>query len=145
MADQPVQLTGLLKLGADAGTATDVSAFVSKMIVHVSRSEVAIPATLANNTEGVAAGSFQYSLEIQFYSGLAATSLWAKLYTAALTDSAELYFEGQLNSGAVGVDNPKWSGKIVVLTVDTGADVGTLRQQSQTYKSTPAGFTKVVA
>ena len=126
-----IQLKGNLSLGA-----VDFSASISSMVIKRSRASVTRPPTLANIRETQAAGALQESLEITFFSGTEAASVWADLYDAIDTDSAELAFVGNLNDGATSADNPEFSGTIVVLGVDSGADVGSLRQQTQTYPIT---------
>lgn len=134
-----VQLTGSLTIGG-----LDVATTVSSIVIKRTRNSVTVPATLGNIRETQKAGALQEAVEINFFSSLAAASLWADLYDAIDTDTAELAFTGRMNAGAVGADNPTFSGTFVVLGVDTGADVGALREQSQTYPVTAAGVTKVV-
>lgn len=134
-----VQLTGSLTIGA-----VDVADFVSSIVIKRTRSSVTVPPTLGNIREHEKAGALKEAVEINFYSSLAATSLWADLYDAIDTDSAELAFTGNLNSGATSADNPEFSGTFVVLGIDTGADVGSLREQSQTYPVTDAGIAKSI-
>lgn len=134
-----VQLLGSLTVNS-----TDVSDHVSSMIIRRTRTAVTVPATLGNIRETEKAGVLKEALEINFFSSVSATSFWADLYDALDTDTAELSFVGTLNEGAVGPDNPEFSGTFVVLGVDTGADVGTLREQSQTYPITSAGVAKSV-
>lgn len=132
-----IQLTGLLKIDS-----VDVSAFVSSMVIKRTRSAVTVPASLGNIREVDKAGSLKEVLEVNFFSSMAATSLWAELYDAVDTDAAELSFEGRLDSAAVSANNPKFTGTIVVLGVDTGSAVGSLREQTQTFPITSAGITK---
>ena len=134
-----VQLTGSLTIGA-----TDFSDSISSIVIKRTRNSVTVPATLGNIREVDKAGSLKEAVEINFFSDLAAASVWADLYDAIDTDSAELTFSGNLDVGATGADNPEFSGTFVVLGLDTGADVGSLREQSQTYPVTDAGITKSV-
>ena len=132
-----IQLKGNLTLGA-----TDVAAYVSSMVIRRTRNSVTRPATLGNIRETEAAGALKETLTITFHSSVAAASIWAELYDAIDTDDAELTFTGTLEEGAAGADNPEFSGTVVILGVDTGADVTSLRQQTQTYPITAAGITK---
>lgn len=135
-----VQLTGALTIDS-----LDVSDYVSKFVIKRERSAVTIPATFGNILESDAAGVLKESLEIEFFSPMTAGQMWAKLYTAINTDTATVTFSGcRLNSAVVGADNPQFSGSIVIMSLDTGADVGTLRMQSQTYPITSAGVTKAI-
>lgn len=132
-----IQLTGSLTINS-----VDVAANVSSFVIKRQRNAVTVPATLGELREYQKAGALTEMIEINFFSDMAATSFWADLYDAIDTDSAELTFSGTLNAGAVGVDNPSFSGSFVVMGVDTGASVGALREQSQTYPITVAGITK---
>lgn len=136
---QDIQLTGSLSLGG-----TDFSDSISSMVIKRTRASVTRPPTLGNIRETQAAGALQEALEINFFSDLAAASVWAELYDALDTDTAELAFSGEPDGGTAGADNPHFSGTIVILGVDTGADVGSLREQSQTYPITKDGITKDV-
>lgn len=133
-----VQLTGSLTIDS-----LDCAEYVSKMTIRRTRSAVTVPATLGNIIEHEKAGTLKEVLELEFFSAMTAGLLWAKLYTALGTNSAEVAFTGRLNDGAQGPNNPTFSGSIVILGLDTGADVGALRQQTQTYPITAAGVTKV--
>lgn len=135
-----IQLTGNLSIGA-----IDFSDNISTMMLKRTRNSISIPATLGSNRETERAGSLKESLEINFFSSMAAASLWAELYDAIDTDLAELPFSGNLGPGATSADNPLFAGTIIILGIDTGAAVGTLRQQTQTYPITAAGITKTIA
>jgi hypothetical protein len=103
-----------------------------------------IPATLATGETSEAAGAISRSLVVEFFSGTDAASIWAELLDAIETDTAELDFEYKLNSGAVGADNPLFTGTIIVAGLETGATVGTLRQQSQTFPLVAGSYAKSV-
>jgi hypothetical protein len=132
-----IQLKGTMTLAT-----VDVSAYVSSAVISRTRQSITRPATFGNIRQTQAAGALVETLTLNFFSSTAAASMWADLYDAIDTDTAELAFECTLNEGAAGPDNPEFSGTIVVLGVDTGAAVGTLREQSQTYPITAAGITK---
>lgn len=145
-----IQLTGNLYIGTVtteqlAASGTDYSASISSMVIKRTRTAVTVPPTLANIRETEKAGALKEMLEINFFSGVDAASVWAELYDAIDTDSATLQFKGNLNSGPTGPDNPEFSGSIVVLGVDTGADVGALRAQTQTFPITAAGIEKSIS
>jgi hypothetical protein len=135
-----IQLKGSLTINS-----VDVAAYVSSFVIKRERTSVSVPATLGNLREVEKAGALREAIEIRFFSSLAATSLWAELYDAIDTDTAELSFSGRLEDAVVGTDNPEFSGTMVVLGVDTGADVASLREQSQTYPITSAGVTKATS
>lgn len=139
-----IQLRGNLRLGPTAGTAVEFGNAITAFIVKTERESVTLPATLATGRASSAAGAIMQSVQIDFFSSTAASSVWAELYDAIITDSAELYFEGTLNPGPVNADNPRWSGIFTVMTLDTGIAVGALRAQSQTYPVTQAGVTRAI-
>lgn len=139
-----IQLKGNLKLGADSGSAVEYGSSISEFIIRRQREEITIPATLGTGRKSSEAGALTEHLMIGFHSSTAAASVWAELYDALDTDASTLYFEGTLNPGAVGADNPEFSGTIIVLGLDTGATVSKLREQKQTYPVTVAGVTKVI-
>ena len=131
-----VQLKGNLSLGPEdqeTPDVTDYSRYISSLSVMRERTSITVPPNLETARESEVAGPMKETVGMQFHSGVAAASLGAELWDAMDTDSSILYFEGTLEPGAVSADNPKFSGYISVLTLETGADVGTLRQQSQTY------------
>lgn len=139
-----VQLKGNLKLGPDVGSAVEYGTAISEFSLKRKRTEIKVPATLATGFESVAAGALSESLGIGFHSSTAAASVWAELYDAIDTDTAQLYFEGTQNPGVVSADNPKWSGTIVILSLDTGGPVNKLREQKQTFPLSEKA-TKVIA
>lgn len=129
-----VQLGGNFKLGPTVGTAVDFSTKVMKMTLSLSRNTFTIPPTLGSPVESEGAGARKESLTIDFFSTSDAADIMRELYDAYLLDDPVLYFEGTLNTGAVGPDNPKYSGQIRVLNLDMyPSEVGALRTQSQTY------------
>jgi hypothetical protein len=139
-----IQLRGNLKLGPSSGTAVEFGNAITAFIMKTERESVTLPATLATGRASAAAGALTQMVQIDFFSSTAASSVWAELYDAIITDSAELYFEGTLNPGAVNADNPRWSGFITIMSLDTGIAVGALRAQSQTYPVTQAGVTRAI-
>lgn len=133
-----IQLTGSLEINT-----TDVSDFVHTLTIKRTRASVTVPPRFGNIREVTKAGALLEALEIRFHSSMAASSLWADLYDAIDTDTAELPFSGLLFDNApMGPDNPEYSGTFVVLGIDTGVDVGALRLQTQTYPITAAGITR---
>ena len=137
------QLKGNLKLGVLTAN-IDVSDSITSMTIKKVRESITVPATLGTGAATQVAGALSNTLELAFFSSLAATSLWAMFYDAMDTDTSELLFEGTLDAGVVSANNPKFSGVITILGVDTGGTVGALRAQTQTYPITAAGVTKVV-
>jgi hypothetical protein len=141
----PIQLGGNLKLGPTIGSLVDYSGAISQMTISTTRESIAIPATLGTPQASARPGSRAETLTIQFHSDTDPTSVWAELWDAIYTDAAELVFEGNLYPGVTSTTNPKFSGTIRVMSLDTGGTVGSLRQQSQTYPVTEVGVVKAVA
>lgn len=138
------QLKGNIKLGVLTAD-LDFSSNITSLVIKRVRESITVPATFGTGRATQVAGALQESLEINFFSSTDAASMWATMYDAIDTDSSELKWEATLNVGAVGPNNPKFSGTITVLGIDSGGTVGTLRAQSQTYPITDAGVTKVIA
>lgn len=126
-----IQLKGALTLTVGEGTPVDVKNWVSTFTIRTSRESVTIPATLGLEMS-TAAGARSDSLEITFHSGVEAAGLWALLYEAISTPTAEVEFSGTMDEGAVSADNLEWSGTAVLLSLDAGGTVGQLRQQTVT-------------
>ena len=134
MATPITQLGGNFKLGPNVGSAIDYSVRVMKMTLNLQRATYTIPGTLGLPFESEGAGVRKEQLTIDFFSSSDATDVLDELYTAYLLDDPVLYFEGTLNTGAVSVDNPKYSGNVRVMNLDLfPSEVGALRTQSQTY------------
>jgi hypothetical protein len=140
-----IQLGGNLQLGPVGGPLVDYSDYISQMIITTTREGINTPPTLGKPRGSVRPGAISETLEIQFHSDMAATSVWAELWDAIYTDDAELDFAGNLEEGATSVSNPHFVGTIVVMALNTGGQVGQLRQQSQTWPVTEDGVTKTTA
>lgn len=133
MSNQFIQLEGHIKLGPVGGPLTDYSAEITKLVIKRTRTSVTIPATWADAEESEAAGARKNSMDIEFLTATTAASVWAELWDALDTDDAELDFEATQSTDAVGGDNPKWSGTIVVMSAETGGTAGTIRTQAQSF------------
>jgi hypothetical protein len=118
---------------------------VSKLTINFTRESIEQPATFGAPIKTQVAGTEQDTVELEFFTDITATTIWNELYTAFKSTTGELYFEATYGTGSVSTDNPKWSGKCVVLGLDTYPEVGTLRQQSQTFPVTSAGVTRATA
>lgn len=143
MATPVQQLKGNIKFGPVTAS-LDCSNFVTSLVIHRTRESITVPATFGTGRSTQVAGALSESLEINFFSSTDAASMWAMLYDILDTDNSTAAWEATLNSGAVGADNPKFSGVITLLALDTGGTVGNLRAQTQTYPITAAGITKVI-
>ena len=128
-----IQLKGnLLADPAPGPAATDVSDFVSEFRIQTQRAGITRPATLGTGTADTVAGSRTDNLIITFHSSQDAEDFWALLYEVISSASSEVVFSGTMNQGAVSADNREWSGTATLLSLDTGAPVGSLRQQTVT-------------
>ncbi len=140
-----IQLKGAAKLAPTGDTLVDYSNQISSLSIVKSRNSVTEPATLGTGRESEKAGTKSEQLVITFFSDMAAASMWAELYDIIDSDDAILDFESTLNPGPVGVDNPSFAGSATLMNLETGADVGTLRQQTITLPITAAGVVKTTA
>lgn len=139
-----IQLKGEFQLAPAGEALVDYSNFISSMVIERNRNSVTEPATLGTGREVQLAGTLSETLSITFHSEMAATSLWAVLYDVIDIDDALVDWSGQFEPGAVSADNPKFSGTATLLNLNTGADVGTLRQTTVTFPITGAGITKTI-
>lgn len=137
------QLKGNIMFGP-VTPSIDFSSNVTALIIHRTRESISVPATFGTGRATQVAGALAESLEINFFSSTDAVSMWATMYDILDTDASQLAWSATLNTGLVSADNPKFSGTIILLALDTGGTVGTLRQQTQTYPITAAGITKVI-
>lgn len=138
------QLKGNLMMGiTDADV--DISEWVTKLTLTRTRESIDIPATLATGQASVAAGAESATLGVDFFSDLSADAPFDLFEQAIESPTSELFFEGTLDPGAVGPDNPKYSGVAIILGLDIGGTVGQLRSQSQGYPIKAGTLTKAVA
>jgi hypothetical protein len=139
-----LQLRGNLMMGVAAAD-TDISEWVTKLVITRTRENIAVPATLATGVASVAAGAESDTLNIDFFSDLSADAPFDLFEQALLTPTSELMFEGTLDPGAVGPTNPKYSGTAIILGLDIGGTVGQLRTQTQGYPVKAGTLTKATA
>jgi hypothetical protein len=134
----PRQLKGNLKMSVAGVAVADVSAYVSSMVLNTARASISVPAVLSTAQSSTVAGETSQSLTIRFHSGLLASQFWARLYAIITSADATADWEATWEEGVVSADNPKFSGTAatgnaaVLLSLDLGADVGALRQQTIT-------------
>lgn len=135
MASKYTQLKGSAKLGPTTpGGLVEYNAAITAISFRNNRNEEVIPATLATGEDDIEAGTRVNTMIITVLTELAQTGLFSELEDAYETDDGELFFEVLLAPGAVGVDNPKITGKIVVDRVAVGGDVGKARSESYEYE-----------
>lgn len=141
MANLDVQLKGNLKASVGGEPLADMSAFVSMLKIVTQRESITKPGTLATGRKSTAAGMISEQLQITFHSSIKAAEFWALAYEVINTDTAEMDFAGTLTDDIISADNPQWSGTAVLLSLDSGTDVGALREQTITLEVTAAGTT----
>ncbi len=128
------QFAGVFELGPDSGSLVDYTCDISGFVITAGRATVVKAPTMSNPvTEQKAAAAFG-TVSIVFTSNPNdASGLWAAMYTAQQTRTGELFFQVRYSSAAVGADNPKFTGYMVVAELDTGAPVGEIRRQSKSF------------
>lgn len=132
-----LQLEGPITIGGN-----DYSDEITSVIIRRRRTGVTAPATYGNARETDAAGAIKEEIQLNFLNGRAATKVWAELWDAIDTDSAELAFTVRLDSGAIAADNPSFQGTMVVMGVEVGGQVTQHNQQSWTFPITAAGIVR---
>lgn len=134
----PRQLKGNLKMAVAGEPVVDISAYVSSMVLNTARESITVPAVLSTGQSSTVAGQTNQTLTITFHSGIEAADMWAQMYEIVTDDDALADWEATWDDGAVGPDNPQYSGTeadgnaAVLLSLDLGAAVGALRQQTIT-------------
>lgn len=132
-----LQLEGPITIGA-----VDYSDEIVRVTIRKRRNMIVRPATFGNRNETDKAGAAKNEIQIDFLNNRTAATVWAELWDAIDTDSAELAFTARLDDGAIGADNPEFSGVMIVNGVEVGGQVGVYNQQSWTFPITEAGITK---
>ena len=135
-----LQLEGPVTIGGQ-----DYSDEITSVIIRRRRNIITSPATWGNSREVGAAGALQEEIQINFLNHYAATKVWAELWDAIDTDSAELAFTVRGSDAAIGADNPSFEGVMIVTGVEVGGAVMQHNQQSWTFPITDAGITKDTA
>lgn len=133
MSSSFIQIEGSVKFGPVGGALVEYGDAISSCVIVTTRDQVAIPGTFGNRQASAAAGGTTREVQLTFMSATAASSFFAELEDAIESDDAELDFEFIKNDAAVGVDNKKYSGTVIVTSLENGGEVGGLRQQSQTW------------
>jgi len=143
MSNLAHQLKFNLKACVGGGTLENVMQFISMYKIVTQRESITVPATGATGRKSTSAGVKSEQVQLTFHSSNKAEEFWAMAYEVINTDSAEMDFAGTMNDDVISDDNPQWSGTAVLLSLDTGTDVGALRQQTITLDVTDAGTTVV--
>lgn len=134
-----IQLEGNIQIGG-----TDYSDEVARLIINKRRETTERRPTFGNARRTQVAGARAESVTIEFVHDIVSTSLLAELEAALDSDSGELTFSGTFKTTAVDVDNPTWSGTMIVTDLDIGGQPGEETYQTKTYPVTSAGVTKAI-
>lgn len=132
-----LQLEGPVTVGG-----TDYSDEITSVIIRRRRNMITSPATWGNARETDAAGALKEEIQFNFLNHYAATKFWAELWDAIDTATGELAFTVRGSSAAIGVDNPSFSGTMVVTGVEVGGQALQHNSQSWTFPITEAGIVK---
>jgi hypothetical protein len=122
------QLEGIITIAT-----IDYSDEIHSFVLNPTRQLVTEQPTYADASANDKAGASMCTVTIEMKNELAAASLARALWTAYLTDSAELAFSAQYAPGAVGSDNPAFTGNLVVSEITIGTKAGDTRVLSQTF------------
>jgi hypothetical protein len=141
MASRWVQGKGVAKFGP-TGSLVDYSDQVTNVTFSHSAAETEIPATFETGEGDVELGAKTRTLQVDFLDGLAAADFAAELSDAFGATDGELDFDVVFDAdAAVGVNNKRHTGTIVVATFTHGGPVGGARTQSQTYRIKSGTYT----
>jgi hypothetical protein len=132
MANGIVQLIGTFKCCEAGGSLVDFSAVTSNVTITETRQTITVPAVLSTAESDSAASEWSRSLAVTFHSTTAAATLHAVLRAAINTSTSLIDWEYIANDDAVSASNPRFSGQAMVVQLETGGEVGALRQQTIT-------------
>lgn len=132
---QPIQLEGTIELGPVGESLTDFSDDITSLVIVRGREQVPRQPTFGNAQRIQGAGAREDQVTINFLHDTAASNVWSQLWDALDTDDSVLEFSATLKDEAVSATNPEFTGKIVVTGLETGGEVGTRNNQSQTYSA----------
>lgn len=124
-----IQAEGIVRLGADAATATAVTGVVS--VVLRDKSKIIRPEpTWDDATPDPSLGENENEVEITFKNTLAANSFNLAVMTARAAGTSTQYLGVALTDAAIGAGNPLYSTTIAL----TGAEVGGKAGQENTQR-----------
>lgn len=122
------QLEGVITIGG-----TDYSDEIHSFVINPTRQLVTEDPTYGDASANDKAGASSATVTIEAKNEIAAASLARDLWTAYLTDSAELAFTAQYATGAVSTDNPEFTGNLIVSEITLGTMAGETRRLTQTF------------
>lgn len=140
MANAPfILLQSELKVGANLAGAVTVADCVKSFRLAYNRPTVKVPGVMSNPAPIPKLGAPEYEMTVSYLTDdTAATTFWRVLWDKGADATGQLYYEGMLHPGAVGVANPKYSGNFLVAGAGIGGDVGSYVEDSQTFPLTAA-------
>ncbi len=128
------QFAGVFELGPDSGSLVDYTCDISGFVITYGRATTVQAPTMANPFTVQRGGAQFGTVSLAFTSNPNdASGLWTAMYTAQQTRTGELFFQVRFSTAAVGADNPKETGYILISELDTGAPVGEIRRQSKSF------------
>ncbi len=119
----------------------DVSTELPECQFEFSKETVTLPVTLGTDEEDYEGGAIERNLTLGFFTALSANSMHEKLRTA-FEGTGEVTFDVLLEGLTVGTSNPRRVGTILINSLNTGGEVGALRQQSKSYRIKPGTYVK---
>jgi hypothetical protein len=141
MASRWVQGKGIAEFGP-TGALVDYSDQITNVTFTHSAQEVEIPATYATGETDNEIGAKTHTMQVDFLDGIAAADFSAELYDAYDTNDGEVDFDIVFDADvAVGVNNKRYTGTLVVTNLTHGGAVGAVRTQSQTYRIKAGTYT----
>jgi hypothetical protein len=129
-----IQLGGNIQFGPAPGSLVSYSNDISSVVLNRRRPGQTKPATFGEPETTQKAGADEYQLTVNFFHDEGdVANFWAGVWDAMDTDAGELYFEATLKPGTVSATNPKFTGYVVLVDLDTGGTVGQWKQQGKTW------------
>lgn len=135
MSDVPtVQQGAVIRLGLDAGSATDFTCAITSFVINEQRTLTRKSPSFGSPAWEDKASAKQATVTITFANNPHATSgLLALMWSAQQLQTGELYFEVRYAEGSVSTSNPKRTGFIVVADLDWGTQAFQVRQSTKTF------------
>ena len=127
---------GVVKVGG-----TDYSTEITEVTFEFNKELVEIPVTFGTDEADADFGATSRSITFTFFTQFAAASFHEAL-RAAFEGTGEATFDILMEGAVVGANNPRRTGTIVINSLETSGEVGSLRQQSQTYRIKAGTYVK---
>lgn len=129
-----IQRRAVVQLGPDAGSLTDYTCDIAEFVINEGRALVQkAPSFGSPAREDKAAAGFASVTMSFLHSPNSSSGLWQELWAAMQTVTGELFFQVRYSDAAVSSSNPKRTGYIKVVDLDTGGPAYQARRQSKTF------------